>query len=431
LGNDMRKHRLLAVGVVLSAAVATGLSLAAPALPQRASRVRRDPPDAAGPLDLRLVGIEQVKRDIKLRVHTQGKFSLHKLNRRPDSSTPTARFLCLRLHRRSSSTIRQLCFGAQSHGQEELGDAKLHRDGSIKSFRRLSARITRPGPRSLVARIRADAAGLSPHIYFWRYLSHWRGRACAARSPSEKRHARASAKAARAAGRDRCSDEAPDRGEARFRLRAVQPVGCTDNGPSPRFQGSRHRKRVALTFDDGPSAYTPRILKVLRRKHAKGTFFEIGAQVPGLASTSRSVIDSGSELGNHSLHHESYPGRASMAETNRRIKSATGFEPCLFRPPDGAWNPRVVADARRIGMATIIWDVDPGDWSRPGSDAIYSRVVSHARPGSIVVMHDGGGDRGETVAALPRIITTLRRRGYRFVTVTKLLHGHTLWGEVR
>ena len=210
----------------------------------------------------------------------------------------------------------------------------------------------------------------------------------------------------------------------------MRPVGCTDNGPSPRFSGSRHRKRVALTFDDGPSAYTPKVLRILRRKHAKGTFFELGALVPGLASTSRSVIDSGSELANHSLRHESYPGRASMAETSRRIKRATGFEPCLFRPPGGAWNSRLVADARRLGMTTIVWDVDPADWSRPGSGAIYSRVVSNTRPGSIVLMHDGGGDRSQTVAALPRIIRTLRHRGYGFVTVTKLLHERTLWEEV-
>jgi peptidoglycan/xylan/chitin deacetylase (PgdA/CDA1 family) len=80
-------------------------------------------------------------------------------------------------------------------------------------------------------------------------------------------------------------------------------------------------------------------------------------------------------------------------------------------------------------MTTIIWDVDPSDWATPGADAIYSRVVSHTRPGSIVVMHDGGGNRSETVAALPRIISTLRDRGYRFVTVSKLLHQRMIWGS--
>jgi peptidoglycan/xylan/chitin deacetylase (PgdA/CDA1 family) len=81
-------------------------------------------------------------------------------------------------------------------------------------------------------------------------------------------------------------------------------------------------------------------------------------------------------------------------------------------------------------MTTVVWDVDPQDWSTPGSAAIYSRVVSATRPGSIVVMHDGGGNRSQTVAALPNIIHTLRGRGYRFVTVSKLLHQRTIWGVV-
>jgi peptidoglycan/xylan/chitin deacetylase (PgdA/CDA1 family) len=82
-------------------------------------------------------------------------------------------------------------------------------------------------------------------------------------------------------------------------------------------------------------------------------------------------------------------------------------------------------------MTTVIWNVDPRDWSTPGSDAIYSRVVSAARPGAIVVMHDGGGNRSQTVAALPRIIRTLHGRSYHLVTVSRLLHQRTIWGEVR
>ena len=82
-------------------------------------------------------------------------------------------------------------------------------------------------------------------------------------------------------------------------------------------------------------------------------------------------------------------------------------------------------------MTTVVWDVDPRDWSTPGTSAIYHRVVSATRPGSIIVMHDGGGNRSETVAALPHIIRTLRRRGYRFVTVTKLLHNRIIWGPAR
>jgi peptidoglycan/xylan/chitin deacetylase (PgdA/CDA1 family) len=95
--------------------------------------------------------------------------------------------------------------------------------------------------------------------------------------------------------------------------------------------------------------------------------------------------------------------------------------PCLFRAPYGATSPALIAEASSMGFATIQWDVDPTDWARPGTGAIYSRVVGGVRPGSIVLQHDGGGNRSQTLAALPQEIQTLRSRGYRFVTVTQLL----------
>ena len=422
----MRRQWVFGAGAVVALTLGVLVAPGAAGRPHR----HRDPADAAGPLDIRTMGVDQATRDIRLHVRTQGKFGLKQLNRRPDTSDPTARFLCLRIHRSGSSGVRQLCFGPRAHGKGVLGYARLRPDGSIKAFDRIHAHVIRRGPRSVVARFRADAAGFSPHVYFWRYVSHWRGGVCHGGSGGKVRgNSRRRAKARRAAA-DRCLDEAPDHRWAKLRLRPVQPVGCRDTGPSPAFHGSRHRKRVALTFDDGPSVYTPKVLKVLKREHAKGTFFEIGAQVPGGASAARSVIEAGDELGNHSLHHETHPGAASMRETSRRIERATGFSPCLFRPPGGASDSRVVSDARSLGMTTVVWDVDPQDWSTPGSADIYSRVVSATRPGSIVVMHDGGGNRSQTVAALPNIIHTLRGRGYRFVTVSKLLHQRTIWGVV-
>jgi peptidoglycan/xylan/chitin deacetylase (PgdA/CDA1 family) len=125
------------------------------------------------------------------------------------------------------------------------------------------------------------------------------------------------------------------------------------------------------------------------------------------------------------MHHQFYPGYADLVSTSNLIESATHFRPCLFRPPGGAVDAGVVDSAARAGMTTVTWDVDPRDWSNPGTNAIYSRVVGAVQPGSIVVMHDGGGTRSETLAALPRIINTLRSRGYRFATVTQLL-GHRL-----
>ncbi len=427
----MRKGWLVGVGVL---GLVAGVLLA-PAAARRPHR-HRDPADAAGPLDVRAMAVDQHAREVKLHVRTQGRFGLRPLNRRADVAKGTARFLCLHIHRAGSSGVRQLCFGPKEGGHGLLGYARLNPDGSTKSFERLRAHVERAGPRSITASFSFAAAGLKPHLYFWRYVSHWRGRVCRA-SPGAVRRGRdgagrqRGARGPRETDGDRCLDQAPDHRWARFRLRAVQPVGCTHGGPNPAFHGSRRRKRVALTFDDGPSVYTPKVLKILKREHARGTFFEIGAQVPAYAPEARAIVEAGDELGNHSLHHETRPGGASMRETSRRIKHATGFAPCLFRPPGGAFDSRVVSDARSLGMSTVIWDVDPRDWSTPGSGAIYSRVVSATRPGSIVLMHDGGGNRSQTVAALPKIVHTLRHRGYRFVTVTRLLRQRTIWGEVR
>jgi peptidoglycan/xylan/chitin deacetylase (PgdA/CDA1 family) len=197
-------------------------------------------------------------------------------------------------------------------------------------------------------------------------------------------------------------------------------AGALRNGP-------RDRDVVALTFDDGPSSYTEAFLDVLRDKHAHGTFFEIGQEVAGRAETMRRILREGSEIGNHTTHHGLYPGYWDLAATDALIRSATHFEPCLFRPPGGAVDSSVVAAAAEAGLRTILWDVDPSDWSNPGSGVVYSGVVGAVRPGSIVVMHDGGDDRSGTLAALPRIIETLRGRGYRFATVSELLGHRTIY----
>ncbi len=400
----MLAGRLVGAAAVLAAIVGI---VAVPSAAGRGGR-HRDPADTAGPLDIRAMGVDQAIRDVRLHVRTRGDFGLEQLDRRPDLAKPESRFLCVHIHRAGAAGVRQLCFGPKRHGREVLGYARLRGNGSVKSFERIRARVKRHGPRSIVARLRASAIGLTPRVYFWRYLSGWTGRPC----------------------RRGCADRAPSGRWAKFHLHPVQPAGCTA-GASPVFHGPRNHKRVALTFDDGPSRYTPKVLQILKREHAKATFFEIGAQVPGYASSARAVIASGNEIGNHSMHHETRPGSASMGQANRLIKRATGFEPCLFRPPGGGFDSRVLSDARGFGMATVVWDVDPQDWSTPGAGAIYSRVVGATRPGSIVVMHDGGGNRSQTVAALPKIIHTLRGRGYRLVTVTQLLHQRTIWGEAR
>jgi peptidoglycan-N-acetylglucosamine deacetylase len=201
------------------------------------------------------------------------------------------------------------------------------------------------------------------------------------------------------------------------------PTGCTHGGAPFHTHGPRGRKRIAIGFDDGPSDYTLRVLRVLREFDSHATFFEIGQETAGRARVMRKVLAQGSEIGNHSLHHESDPSSESLHETNHLIRSATGFRPCDFRPPDGHVSPDLIARAHAERLVTVNWDVDPRDWADPGTGAIASGVIDHAHNGSIVVMHDGGGDRSQTVAALPAILSHFRNRGYRFVTVAELL-GH-------
>ena len=108
------------------------------------------------------------------------------------------------------------------------------------------------------------------------------------------------------------------------------------------------------------------------------------------------------------------------------IRDTTRFKPCLFRPPYGAIDGRLAAEAGAQKMKSILWDVDTNDWRTPGSGSIYSSIVS-AGSGSIVLMHDGGGYRSQTVAALGPAISNLKRRGYRLVTVSKLLGNRTIY----
>ena len=213
----------------------------------------------------------------------------------------------------------------------------------------------------------------------------------------------------------------PTRASSAGRLRPLQRVGCSVASPLVHRSGSSRGRRVALTFDDGPSPYTKRVLRILDRAGAKATFYVVGSVVPGDTSVLRRALAHGHELANHSLNHEALPSSASLRATSDRINAATGFTPCTFRPPYGDYNSGTVAAARANEMSTVLWDVDTRDWTLPGSGAIYSRAVAGAHPGAIIVMHDGGGPRGQTVAALPRIIDELESRGYDLVTVTKLL----------
>jgi peptidoglycan/xylan/chitin deacetylase (PgdA/CDA1 family) len=359
-----------------------------------ARRPRRAP-------DLQRAALSQAGERLVLSLRTAAPLPLAGLDPLPAPSASGSAYLCLALARAGDAGERRLCLGGEA-AHRRAGLERLDATGSVVAKSTVAVRVKRPEPTKLAVSLLPAAGGLTPHRYRWRVLENRRG-----------------------CGAPECEESLPASGERPFRLRPVRAVGCTGGGASEAFNGPRDRKVLALTFDDGPSEYTEGFLDVLRREHARGTFFEVGQEMPGRAATMRRILREGDEIGDHTMNHVEFPGYSQIAGAASRIASYTHFRPCLFRPPGGAVNSSVVATAGALGMETILWDVDPTDWATPGAAAVYSRVVGAAQPGSIVLMHDGGGDRSGTLAALPHIIETLRARGYRFATVSQLL-GHRI-----
>jgi peptidoglycan-N-acetylglucosamine deacetylase len=196
--------------------------------------------------------------------------------------------------------------------------------------------------------------------------------------------------------------------------------------PYVRIAGAQHRE-IALTFDDGPGPYTPQILSILEHRHVPATFFEVGVlERYFYASTARIVAD-GDAIGDHTEMHPAMSMLTAVKQRAQLLEQAAAVErhgarfPRLFRPPYGLWNAATLALLHRYGMLMVLWTVDTNDYQRPGVPAIVKAAVGGARPGAIILLHDAGGDRSQTVAALPRIIAGLRRRGYKLVTVPRLL----------
>ena len=172
---------------------------------------------------------------------------------------------------------------------------------------------------------------------------------------------------------------------------------------------------VYLTFDDGPHpTWTPRVLAILRKYGVRGVFFELGQNVSSYPSITRSLRSYGNLIGNHTWSHPNLTtlSTASVTWQLNRMESALGYRPRCVRPPYGATNSRIASIIAGRGQRQILWTVDPRDWSRPGTWTIVNRVLANVRPGSRILLHDGGGDRSQTVAALDILIPKLRARGY-------------------
>jgi cellulose synthase/poly-beta-1,6-N-acetylglucosamine synthase-like glycosyltransferase/peptidoglycan/xylan/chitin deacetylase (PgdA/CDA1 family) len=217
-------------------------------------------------------------------------------------------------------------------------------------------------------------------------------------------------------------------------VREGGPVLDPQNGQPKSY--SMPSRTIALTFDDGPDpTWTPRVLRVLGKYQIKATFFMVGTEVARHPELARQVAEGGHEIGAHTFTHPELAEIANWrrdleySQTQMAIAAATGKSTKLLRPPysslpdavDGdGWN--TALDAKRRGYVTVLNDDDSRDWARPGVPRIVQNSTPHGDAGAIILMHDAGGDRSQTVAALDRLIPVLQQRGYRFTTVSEALH---------
>ncbi|WP_414518990.1 polysaccharide deacetylase family protein [Nostoc sp. PCC 9305] len=214
----------------------------------------------------------------------------------------------------------------------------------------------------------------------------------------------------------------------------AQVKGFSDSIPSS-FQGaiiesaklSPERKVIALTFDDGPwPESTAQVLDILKKNQIKGTFFVVGENVKNFPNLLKQEIAEGHVIGNHTWHHwyqflNPQAAAYEIDHTEDIIFKTTGLKTNLFRPPGGVMHNGVVDYARNSKYAIILWSSDSVDYSRPAVPKLIGNVFREAKPGGIVLMHDGGGNRSRTVQALPEIIANFRNQGYRFVIIPELL----------
>jgi peptidoglycan/xylan/chitin deacetylase (PgdA/CDA1 family) len=219
-------------------------------------------------------------------------------------------------------------------------------------------------------------------------------------------------------------------GAVAFMAWAVRGRSSNVFGPS-RWRGPRDRKAIALTFDDGPSESTARILEILDRHGVPATFFQIGANVERLPSVARAVREAGHEIGNHSHTHPLFCFRspefmhADLARAQSVIQLHTGATPFWFRAPYGVRWFGMGGVQKRIGLHAVMWTVIGYDWKLK-ADEIIERMMRGVSPGAIFCLHDARELRvkpevGETVEAVRRLVPGLLDRGYQFETLSRLL----------
>jgi peptidoglycan-N-acetylglucosamine deacetylase len=192
-------------------------------------------------------------------------------------------------------------------------------------------------------------------------------------------------------------------------------------------EGADRGEDIALTFDDGPGPYTPGVLSVLERLHVHATFFEIGKMLQYFSASTTRELEDGDVIGDHTETHPEMAGLSAheqyeeLFEQIARIELAGGPRPTLFRPPYGSFDATTMRELHRLHLLMVLWSVDTEDYQRPGVSVIVHNALAGAHPGAIILMHDAGGNRTQTIRALPRIIRALRARGFHLVTVPQML----------
>jgi peptidoglycan/xylan/chitin deacetylase (PgdA/CDA1 family) len=366
---------------------------------------------AKQPLAVQTASLVQEGQDLVWQVELAQPFS-------PGALRRDRRSVCLLIERAANGSVAsQVCLSGPRRGARtpELIYTPVAALGPGRGSA-IAATVTRSSDRELTASFLPASIGLAYRPLRWQVISTVAAPGCVPMMP----------------GQTGCAMLFPTK-PALARLHNPRLVGCEPTGPAWVFHGPTNKREIALTFDDGPwwEPAASQFVSLLAREHAPATFFEIGEHIPIYdphGTIAREMLADGDMIGDHTWSHPDLLGlsvagqREQIARAAAAIRNATGgFEPCLFRAPDGAVDSSLLAVARSLGYATIQWDVDPRDWALPGVGAIIDNVVANAHYGAIVEEHFGGGPRYQTLDALPREIAELRAKGYKLVTLTQML----------
>jgi len=391
-----RRRSLFATSLVVTCTIAAVV----PSLASAVGGEHTDPSrDTKGPLDLAGVSFKQDAREVTITIRTHDPVGNGQL---PGGKSGT---LCVTMEWGSPvGPQRRLCVVKIGDGRTAVNDDRLNPKNE-KILARKQRRISTHQGTRFVLRFDPVDLGLPVGLLHFGVRSSWRlGKAC----------------------RHTCEDKLPSSGTFPARVYRAVAAGCAATTGQV-TSGPSSGKRVAITFDDGPSSYTSGYLASLRAEGGVATFFQIGQQVPGQGAIERAILAGGNALANHSWDHADLSRGGSFASselsrTSAAIKTASGgYRVCLYRPPYGATSSGLVSAGNALGMKSVLWDVDTNDWQLPGTSAIISRAVNGARAGSIILMHDGGGNRSQTAAAVGPIVRGLKARGFTLVTVPELL----------